>query len=212
MKEAIRHGYVVGGGLRSPDKKYFFLGIPKNASTYLSNTLLANGWHHHTLGNDSEYIQQMIVVLRDPIERWISGFGTYVSSWILGPGYGSDHFVQDYNELSERLIFESQILDDHTTPQARFIHTALEIYNPQTVHYVKLGSNTIKHISSISGQDLNIMPVDRNVSEENYDQKQVIEFIKDRLKKDFVLRSVVIKRFNEDYDLINNQTFYHDPR
>lgn len=212
MREAIRHGYLPGGGLRSADKRYFYLGIPKNASTYLSNTLLANGWHYHTLGDDSDKICEAFVVLKEPCDRWISGLGTYISSWILGPAYGSDHFIEDYNELSERLLFESMILDDHTTPQARYVSQLAQLIPEVPVTYFRLNSNVIDNISTYLNQELKTPAVDNNASEDNYDQRQIINFLKDRLVKDFALRAKVIARFQEDYNLINSIKFYHGTR
>jgi hypothetical protein len=212
MKEAVRHGYVQGGGIRSPDKKHFFLGIPKNASTYLSNTLLANNWHHHILGDDSDKITHAVVVLKDPMDRWISGVGTYISSWILGPGYGSEHFINDYNSLAERFLFETLILDDHTSSQVTYIEQLAQLLPGIPVTYFKLTPHVITDISACIDQPLNISAVDSNVSENHYDQTVIIDFIKNRLLEDFTLKAKVVARFREDYDFINQTQFYYEPR
>jgi hypothetical protein len=212
MQEAVRHGYLAGGGLRSPDKKNFFLGIPKNASTYLSNTLLANGWHYHTLGDDSDKIEHAMVILKDPVDRWVSGVATYITSWILGPGYGSDHFVQEYNNLSERLLFETLILDDHTTPQVRFIKQLEQLLPDTPVTYFKLDRYVIDNMGACISQPLTIAPVESNVSEDHYDQQVITKFIKNRLLADFTLKAKVVARFQEDYDFINQTQFYYEPR
>ena len=208
MQDLARRGYVSGSGLLSP-QGVFYLNIPKNASTYLSNILLSNGWQHHTLGDSSHLIKHIIVVLRDPMERWISGFATYCSSWILGPNYGSDHFVIDYNELTERLIFDNLVFDDHTTPQSQFVE-----FLPRTipVTYFWLDPYTVGNISSYTRQDLNISEVDANVSEDHYDQKQISKFIRARL----INRPDLIERINEqytnDFNLIDSVQFYNDAR
>ena len=212
MQEAVRHGYLAGGGLRSPDKKNFFLGIPKNASTYLSNTLLANGWHYHTLGDDSDKITHAMVVLKDPVDRWVSGVGTYITSWILGPGYGSDHFVENYNNLSERLLFETLILDDHTTPQVTFIKQLEQLLPGIPVTYFKLDRYVIDNMGACISQPLTIAPVESNVSEDHYDQQVITNFIKERILDDFTLKSKVVARYQKDYDFINQTQFYYEPR
>ena len=212
MQEAVRHGYLAGGGLRSPDKKNFFLSIPKNASTYLSNTLLANGWHYHTLGNDSDRIEHAMVVLKDPVDRWVSGVGTYISSWILGPGYGSDHFVENYNNLSERLLFETLILDDHTTPQITYINQLEQLLPGVPVTYFKLDRFVVDNMGDCITQPLKVPPVESNVSEDHYDQQVVIDFIKKRILADFTLKAKVVARYQQDYDFINKTQFYYEPR
>ena len=212
MQEAVRHGYLAGGGLRSPDKKNFFLSIPKNASTHLSNTLLANGWHYHTLGNDSDRIEHAMVVLKDPVDRWVSGVGTYISSWILGPGYGSDHFVENYNNLSERLLFETLILDDHTTPQITYIKQLEQLLPSVPVTYFKLDRFVVDNMGACITQPLKVPPVESNVSEDHYDQQVVIDFIKKRILADFTLKAKVVARYQQDYDFINKTQFYYEPR
>lgn len=212
MQEAVRHGYLAGGGVRSPDKKNFFLGIPKNASTYLFNTLLANEWHYHTLGNDSDKIEHAMVVLKDPVDRWVSGVGTYISSWILGPGYGSDHFVENYNNLSERLLFETLVLDDHTTPQITYINQLEQLLPGVPVTYFKLDRFIVDNMGACITQPLKVPPVESNVSEDHYDQQVVIDFIKKRMLNDFTLKAKVVARYQQDYDFINQTQFYYEPR
>lgn len=208
MQDLVRRGYLPGSGLLSP-QGVFYLNIPKNASTYLSNILLSNGWQHHTLGDSQHLVQQAIVVLRDPVERWVSGFATYASSWILGPNYGSDHFVEDYNNLTERVIFDNLVFDDHTTPQSQFVDQ-LPVLMQTT--YFELNNHTVKNISKYLGCDLNISAVDANVSEDHYDQQQISKFIQGRISN----RPDLIERINEqytnDFNLLDSVQYYNDAR
>jgi hypothetical protein len=206
LEHLCRRGHQPGGGLLSPSG-VFYLNIPKNASTYITNILLANGWEHHNL-NERSSTQKCIVVLRDPIDRWISGFATYASSWLLGPGYGSDHFLEDYNTLVERLIFDNIVFDDHTTPQSKFV----EQLPNSTVTYFKLNKNIIQHISQDLNINLETADVDANISENNYDQRQITDLIRNRVDQDPVLKARVIEQYKSDFDLINSVQFYHDPR
>jgi len=193
-------GYRPKGGFLSPSN-VFYLNIPKNASTYLSNILFSNGWRHFVF-NEYAPVTEAIVVLRDPVERWVSGFATYVSSWICSNGYGSDHFVADYNWLTENLIFDNLVFDDHTTPQWQYISQL-----PATcqVKYFVLNQKTIvDDISAYTGQSLTVADVDANVSEDNYDQKQIIQFMKNRLEKKPELKNKIIERYKRDFDLIDS--------
>lgn len=207
MQDLIRRGYLPGGGFLSPTG-IFYLNIPKNGSTYLSNILLSNGWQHHTLGDSSHLITHIIVVLRDPVERWISGFATYTSSWLLGLNYGSDHFVEDYNSLTERIIFDNLVLDDHTTPQSDYV----KLLPQKPITYFRLGKDTVENISRYTQQNLNISTVDANISEDHYDQQQISKFMRNILTN----RPDLIERINEqyanDFNLIDSVNFYNDPR
>jgi hypothetical protein len=208
LEHLVARGYHPGSGFLSPDG-IFYLNIPKNASTFLSNVLASNGWEPHTIGDSQHLIKQAIVVVRDPVERWISGFATYCSSWVLGDGYGSDHFVEDYNQLIERFIFDTLEFDDHTTPQTKFIDQ-LPVLMQTT--FFKLDKTVVNNISLYTHQNLNINNVDANISEEHYDQRQLSKFMRDQLTN----RPDLIERINEhyanDFNLIDSVQFYNDAR
>jgi hypothetical protein len=193
-------GYRPKGGFLS-SSGIFYLNIPKNASTYLSNILFSNGWKHFVF-NEYSPVTEAIVVLRDPVERWISGFATYALSWVCGTGYGSDHFIEDYNRLTENLIFDNLVFDDHTTPQWKYVSQL-----PATcqVKYFILNQKTIvDDISAYTGQSLTVSDVDANVSEDNYDQKQIIQFMKTRLENKPELKNKIIEQYKRDFDLIDS--------
>lgn len=201
-------GYLPAGGLISTAGD-FYLNIPKNASTFLTNVFRENGWDHYSL---TEYHQREVkrcfVIMRDPIDRWISGFATYASSWLLGEGYGSDHFVEDYNALTERIIFDTLVFDDHTTPQITFINQ-LDEYD---VTFFKLNDNLMKQLGQFTGQELVVNQVDDNNSENNYDQRQISKLIRTRIDNDPTLKAKIIELYADDYLLLNRAKFYYDPR
>lgn len=200
-------GYQPGGGFIS-NSGLFYLNIPKNASTFLSNVLVDNGWEHYNIADTHRTVTEYIVVLRDPIDRWVSGFATYASSWLLGAGYGSDHFVEDYNELVERIIFDNLVFDDHTTPQCEYVNQL----PAKPVTYFKLTDRLVKQISRHTGVDLIVNAVDGNVSENNYDQRQISKLIKQRIDSDLALKARIIERYKCDFNLISSVQFYYDPR
>lgn len=208
MQDLVRRGYLPGSGLLSPEG-VFYLNIPKNASTYLTNVLLSNGWQHHTLGDSGHLIRHIIVVLRDPVERWISGFATYASSWILGRDYGSDHFVEDYNDLTERLIFDNLVFDDHTTPQSDFVNF---LPNTIPVTYFRLDPDTVGNISRYTQQTLNISEVDANVSDDHYDQQQISKFIRARINNRPDLITRINEQYANDFNLLDSVQYYNDAR
>lgn len=209
LKHLISRGYVPGGGLLSPTGM-FYLNIPKNASTYLTNLLTFNGWEHHNIITDgTENITECIAVLRDPVERWISGFSTYAASWILGPNYGSDHFHQDYTPLTERLIFDIIVFDDHTTEQVKFIE---QLPNIKTTFFA-LNVELIMNIEDLLGEPLKTDPdVNFNKSENNYDTKSILNKMKFIIEQNPQLRLKLMDRYKEDYDFIRTAPFYSEPR
>lgn len=202
-------GYYPGGGMISPSQDIFYLNIPKNASTYLTNVLKENNWSHWNILDDSSTIKTTIAFIRDPVDRWVSGFATYAALHLFGYGYGSDHFVGDYNDLSKRIIFDQVIFDDHTDHQVKYIKQILN-YNPVFFRY---NENIISQINSFLGHDLNTTNIiDANKSESNYDTKQVSQFIKKQITNNPDLKARVVQAYKEDYEFINSIEFYNDPR
>jgi hypothetical protein len=202
-------GYIPGGGMLSPDREIFYLNIPKNASTYLTNILKSNEWLHWNILENFAGIKTTIVFIRDPVDRWISGFSTYAALHLFGYGYGSDHFIADYNDLSKRIIFDQVIFDDHTDHQVKYVKQILD-YNPVFFRY---NENLIPQINSFLGHDLNTSSiVDANKSESNYDTEQVSKFIKKQITNNPDLKAQVVQAYKEDYEFINSIEFYNDPR
>jgi len=199
-----KNGYYQGGGMLSPNGKIFYLNIPKNASTYITNLLKLNKWTHCNIFETTAHIEQTIVFLRDPVDRWVSGISTFIALKILGFGYGSDHFVQDYNHLTQRIIFNQITFDDHTESQSIYLQ---QIKNYPTI-YFSLDNIVTKLSLFCSSEIVSNSQIDMNSSEQNYDTKQISNYIKKQLNDFPDLNTKIINHFAEDYNLIKNTRFY----
>lgn len=209
----MRRGYLPGGGMISPDRKTFVLNIPKNASTYITNILKTNGWDYSDVShivNEQKHKVKAVVVLRDPIDRWISGFATYCASYILGYGYGSDHFVEDYNCLTERIIFDNLVFDDHTEPQSTFVNQLSNQFEKQFVLINGNRDKLIRNISELVGQELIITEVDANVAEDHYDVKHISNFMRGKITGP--LQTKIFDRYYKDYELLQQVLIHDNPR
>ena len=192
----------------SPDKKIFYLNIPKNASTYISNLLLHNSWEKWNIFEDPQPIETCIVFLRDPIDRWISGFSTYSALRLFGYGYGSDHFLSDFNTLSERIIFDQIIFDDHTELQVNYIKQVLQF----NIVYFRC-HEIVKHLNYYLNTSLDDqLDIESNHSESNFDTFQISKFLKDLIFRKPELSARIVDAYKEDYNLINSIEFYNVPR
>ena len=127
--------FSIGGGMLSADKSYVMINIPKNASSYVSTWLNENGWsfidytHHQDLVSK---VKTVGVILRDPIQRFITGFTQYLVSYIVSPpwhqtSYGfNEEDIKQYGPAIERIMTDVGILfDDHTMPQYYFYESFL---------------------------------------------------------------------------------------
>lgn len=184
MRNLISRGHNVGGGLISPDGNYFFLSIPKNASVFISSVLRQNNWQFSDLS--VYHGTNVFCIIRDPIERWVSGMATYISANLLGENYGSEMFINDYNELVERLIFDNIVFDDHTTPQIEFVN--LVPYNKHIEFFLadkdKLLNNLSEYVDCELKYDLSV--TNENASKNNFDTNNLVNFFKKILTEKYM--------------------------
>jgi hypothetical protein len=203
----------------SPDCTKFVISIPKNASSYLVDLLTKNGWSSATVGDQCDWhlVQEIIVCLRDPVQRWLSGISQYVSGHVLnvsnaytsedGPGLhdqfmSADEFIENYNSVAERLLFDQlSELDDHVWPQTRFLHVLPAI--PRT-HFV-IDTNFTDRVS----QYLKFKPqddLDYNRGDSNPDVAKLQQFFQLRLNSRPELIQRVKSRYQQDYEYIKHNT------
>lgn len=94
--------------------KLVYVQIPKNASCWFKHHFMpANAYNYYTNGFDNnEHLA--LVVLRDPIERWISGLGQYLIGFTPDHKFYIDNI--DWEVATTQVVF-----DEHTQPQHDFI-------------------------------------------------------------------------------------------
>jgi hypothetical protein len=129
---------------------------------------------------------------------------TYCALYLLGENYGSDMFVADYNPLTEKLIFDNLIFDDHTEPQITFLN--LVPYHKQVIYFSADNNLLLDNLSKYLGQSLTYdhASTNENASENNYDTKQISRFLKSKLNKDLTHKLQV--RYKQDYQLLEYVT------
>lgn len=216
IEQLRKRGYGYGSGVLSPDAQQFIVNIPKNASSYILDWASRHKWTaaeilEHPRCND---VQEVIVVLRDPLSRWVSGIGQYLTSYVLnvtgayswetGPGpydqfLTGDEFIANYNPVVERLLFDNlDRHDDHVWPQIEFIENLLPAI-PKRYFYID------KNFNAEFSEYLNFTYVDNldsNSGTTNPDTEKVQQFIKHRLNIRPELRQRVINAYARDYKLI----------
>lgn len=215
----VGRGYGANSGMLSPDKKKFIVNIPKNASSYILDWTRAHSWLTATLDDNWSEVDELIVVLRDPLNRWISGMSQYLKSYILCPigpngpvfpgmfqgaddyAMSADDFIAEYNQTTERLIFDNVYrFDDHVWPQVDFVQH-LRPNLPRKYFLID------KEFDVNFGGYLNLtfMPnLDRNNGSDNMDTKKLNEFLRHRLNTRPELVDRVKRAYSADYEFIKN--------
>jgi hypothetical protein len=218
-------GYTYGSGFVSPDGKQFLVSIPKNASSYLGNVFGHHGWQIANI-NECNTLEKIVVVLRDPVSRWVSGVSQYLQTYIFYPhgpntphlahetpdptvdyGFSVEQFMKQYNQLVERLMFDNlNLFDDHVWSQCEFFKN-LAIDIPRQYLYID------KNFNKTLYKEFGIEPmhdVDNNSHENQTVLSQLQDFFYKRLQERPVLKQRIINAYWQDYELIKE--VINDPR
>lgn len=193
-------GHEYGLCLVSPDQQLKYVNIPKCASSATKQALEAANWHYGVY-HDNPVIAKAhsIIVLRDPIERWLSGICEYFTL------YHSSIDVSMFNPAFFDLIIEQTTVDDHTEKQVYFID-ALDINN---CTFFKCDSeysiNLAKFLHDRACQVPTMTQVHvTNDSEIRSKFKKIFQPLLENPK--YLTR--IIQHYAQDYQLINSVTFY----
>ena len=209
-------GYGYGSGILSPNHDRFIVNIPKNASSYLLDWANHHRWRAGKIDhiNDPHKLQELIVVLRDPVQRWISGIAQYLTGYVLnvngvyscdlGPGpddqqISADTFIEEYNQVVERLLFDNlSRFDDHVWPQCEFFQDLIP-HVPRKFFYIdqNFDSNISDHLGFAP-----IPGLDRNQGDANPDTNKIQQFIRARLNTRPELQERVHRVYAQDYKMI----------
>jgi hypothetical protein len=112
INEWQHKGHVYGECMSGPNHDLMYVYIPKNASSWTKPNLIDWGWEFYNYHTDN-LSKHALVVLRDPVERWLSGIAEYLTL------YHTDMQAPFYE--TERLIFDRVTFDDHTEKQVKFL-------------------------------------------------------------------------------------------
>jgi len=217
-------GFDYGSGTLSPNQIQFVVNIPKNASSFLLSWLTQYEWHPANIKNHFGNVGEILVVIRDPLERWISGIAQYINTYILSPHGPNgpiflredltkydytmtvEEFISTYDQSIERLLFDViNKFDDHVWPQIYFFQ---HLYPEKRRTYFYMNDHFTNTISSyLNLPVVSESKLDYNSSVSNTNMQQLQNFFKSRLEIRPELKNRVIKSYWQDYELINNVTF-----
>ena len=215
FRQPGKHGF--GSGMLSTDCSQFAVSIPKNASSFMVDWTGRHRWTSATVGDSCDWhlVQEVIVLLRDPLSRWISGIAQYLSGHVLnvshaytsdvGPGpedqqMSADDFINNYNPVVERLIFDQlNELDDHVWPQTRF----LDILPTVPKKHFLINRELTQRLSQYLGFEI-LEDLDINQGSADPEVAKLQQFFQLRLNTRSELAERVKYRYQQDYQYIQN--------
>lgn len=188
--------------------KFFYVPIPKNSSSYMTALLRANDWQLYNFLYDNITDKKCIILLRDPVDRWISGISQYLCSYVLDNDFNSRDLINDWSRLVETILFDRVIFDDHTEQQCYFFNS---IPIDQCVFFDSTNQPevNIKKYMNTLGYDLDInIELPKNESTNNRDHNRLRKFFTKWLQENPALMQRIKDVYRNDYNLIETVNFY----
>lgn len=196
-------------GIRAKEYDLIYIPLLKNAHTWGEKFFSHNFGCTETVfitKNNTELYKdsKIIVIIRDPVDRWISALAQYLSEFD-----NADSMLD--NLLIKKLITDGVIFDNHARPQ---LYNLIGLPKKQTVFFW-CDDHLEKHINLYSLKVFN-KPAE-SVGEHNRNSQnpaKVILYskIKDMVNTDQELYNKLKSYYSMDYNLIkqiNHRTFYN---
>ncbi len=191
-------GLTYGGGRINPEHELFYLNIPKNASGFLDRLFSDSGWTVANLNTMDTNKISCVIVLRDPVDRWISGVTQYLVT-VMGHSVGQ-RFVDEYNHVVEQLLFDQVIFDDHTMPQYYFFDQVQYKFSNQYFLFDSTVTQRLRARFALSPAT----EFEANDSASDANKKIMIDFIRNRINNNKNLYQHIKSKYQQDYRIINS--------
>ncbi len=179
------------GLLDSATRRYLYIDIPKNASSSMKE-LLSDDWGEVNHMLDESVLlnsDEIIVILRNPLERWISAINQYFQANLRTPN------IDMSSCILRRIIFETIQFDIHTVPQSTFLF-GMQRYISKCVFFM-CDDNLTKNINNYlcgkqSNNKLNIPHLHKTPSNTAFGEyvlnnKEYLEKVKNYYHRDYAL-------------------------
>jgi len=210
-----RRGYINGTCMFHETAGICYLNIPKNASTFLKQIFVDNEWrmsHNSITNRKRKETANTIIVLRDPIDRWITGIAQHITTNLFGKDFGSTHFREQANNLVNKIFIDQVAFDDHTEQQTWFIEEFTQFLVGPVYFYCDEHLNkNLDHWLATKGLDYDLQGHKYvNVSANNYDNKNLVDYFKNLVYNNTMYQIHLAEYYQRDYDLISSVQFYRE--
>lgn len=196
------NNHVFGECMSSPNVNLMYVYIPKNASSWTKSNLLDWKWEFYNYHSDNLYHKHAIIVLRDPVERWLSGIAEYffAKHQDFDPAYVNKKFLD--------LIFDRVAFDDHTEKQVLFLQN-LNLTNATFFYCDKEYRTKFSHFLKSKGMANKYHNYEfRHVTENDPIRSKFKKTFKQILDQNPKYLQQLKWYFEKDYQLINSTQFY----
>jgi hypothetical protein len=202
-----RHPY--GSAVRVQD--WIYVPIPKCASTW-TKELWKPGYECDFVTEQQSGAVSHVVILRDPVERWISGFAQCQ--------VGNDPTCKDHwQRLGWDWVFDTVVFDNHTEPQSSFL-AGIELDRVTWFQFgPDLETNMLAWFRDQLGMQQNTAGIDRYRAQDQaapvfrngmvgISQTEIMHLARQQLDQRPATRQQLQDCYQEDQDLFDSVTFY----
>ena len=189
-----------------------YVPIEKNVTRVIQSMVTSLGFQEHNFCDSMKYQVPAVVVLRDPVQRWVSGLVEYFLEVYLDTVNTENNMTRQ--NITIEYAFEQIVFDRHTCPQYRFIE---QLQGPRS--YVWFDQDQKPQLIETLVQYFNERGFSNNWSSsqlvEKYkyndaipdQKKELTQQIKHMLKKPDLFKKIK-KFYSKDYELIKSVKFY----
>ena len=194
-------GHEFGTCMSKPDLDLMYINIPKNASSWTKPNLENLGWEFYNYYKDDVKNKHAIIVLRDPVERWLSGICEYFT--LYHPDIDIDNAGQAFWEL----LVDQVTFDDHTEKQVFFVD-GIDLNNATFFYcneYYRLYFQQFLRSKGFNNSYSSYKF--KHTTNESDIRQKFKKYFEPVLHNDRYLNHIK-KHYARDYDLINTVKFY----
>lgn len=199
-------GHNWGQSQLSPDGRYNFVHVAKNASTEVKTAL---GTWQQSNYNNLKIDPEHLVILRDPTDRWISGIaeflvGDFSRTGVFNAKLSIDEIETAINtQMFQNLLFDFVIFDGHTLPQCCY----LKGLNINDITFFYFDKSVIPRLMNYVGETP-VVPNYRNNSLTNAKKQIIINKIRNLLDNDADLQHIIDLHYYADHQLFDHVKFH----
>lgn len=197
--EHKNHRY--GQCLWHPLSEVMYVNIPKNASSWTFKVLQDAGWDVYNYHDDRMYLKRSLVVLRDPIKRWVSGISEYFAV------YHPNIQTEDFTKVFLDVIFDRVCFDDHTERQCYFIE-GLKFDKCDFIEFGPKYTNNFLQWCSENKIIIKSVPDKIHSSDSDITRQQLTKFFYSIVDSNNEYKNSIQQFYKLDYELMNSINFY----
>jgi hypothetical protein len=203
-------GHIFGQCMVATNPELLYVHIPKNASTWSKTQLSPLGFEaDNYLLNPDLVKKPTLVILRDPVERWISGISWYMTlnhQDLLEPCETDTKIRSTILSIMTTRV----VMDPHTIPQSVFLQ-GIDFFNTTFIMVRHNNDDYRENFSQFFKKELGIdnffdQAPFQHVAEGNPTQSRWVNIFQSALDDDYIKK--IQKFYQEDIQLINKIKFY----